>query len=89
MTSTPGLTFDLDLSHIVGILQALLHLTAVEARVVVLQAIQPQGEVGWGGSIMEQGGSVLVGLADLHPVPSGHQDLSLVSLGQHAPLDPW
>lgn len=81
------LTFDLDLSHVVSVLQALLHLAAVEAAVVLPQALQPQGEVGGGGGVIEQPGSVLVGLADSHPVAARHQDLRVSAVSQNAPFD--
>lgn len=81
------LTFDLDLSHIVRVLQALLNLAAVEAGVVLPHALQTQGEVGGGVSVIEQRGSVLVGLADPHLVAAGHKDLRLSAVGQNAPFD--
>ena len=83
-----SLTFDLDVSQVVGVLQALLHLAAVEAGVVLPQALQPQGEVGGGVGVVEQRGSVFVGLVDPHPVAAGDQDLRLRALSQNAPFDP-
>lgn len=83
-----SLTFDLDLSDVVSVLQALLHLAAVEAGVVLPQTLQPQREVGGGIGVIEQRGSVLVGLADSHPVAAGNQDLCLFAVSQYAPFDP-
>lgn len=45
-------TFDLDLDKVVGILQALLDLAAVEACVVVQQVVEFQGEVSRGRVIV-------------------------------------
>lgn len=47
-----------------------------------------QGEVGGGVGVVEQGGAASVGLADLHPVATGNQDLCLLLVNHDAPFDP-
>lgn len=70
-----------------SILQPLLHLAAIEAGVILPQALQAEGEVCGGVGVVEERGSVFVGLADSHPVATGHQDLSVLTLSQEAPFD--
>lgn len=82
------LTFDLDQGRVAIVLQALLHLAAVEAAVAASQALQVQGEVGGRAGVVEQRGAASVGLADLHPVATGNQDLRLLFVSQKAPFDP-
>lgn len=82
------LTFDLDLDHIISVLQALLHLAAIEAGVVLPQVLQSQGKVCRGVGIVQKRGSVFVGLVDSHPVTAGHQDLRLLIFVEDAPFDP-
>lgn len=83
------LTLDLDQHHIISVLQPLLHLAAIEASVVLPQALQPQGEVCRGEGVVQQRGSVLVDLVDSHPVATSHQDLRLLTMPQDAPFDSW
>ncbi|PWA23908.1 hypothetical protein CCH79_00010804 [Gambusia affinis] len=75
--------------HIICVLQPLLHLAAIEASVVLPQALQPQGEVCRGEGVVQQRGSVLVDLVDSHPVATSHQDLRLLTMPQDAPFDSW
>lgn len=82
------LTFDLDQYCIVIALQALLHRTAVDATITPSQALQVQGEVGRGVGVVEQGSTASVGLADLHPVAAGNQDLHLLIVNDDTPFDP-
>lgn len=83
------LTFDLDQYRIVIALQALLHLAAVNATIAPSQALQVQGEVGGRVGVVEQGSTPSVGLADLHSVATGNQDLRLLIVNHDAPFDPW
>lgn len=82
------LTFDLDQRHVAILLQALLHLAAVDAAVAASQALEVQREVGGRAGVVEQRGAALVGLADLHRVATGNQDLRLLLVNQKAPFDP-
>lgn len=82
------LTFDLDQYCVIIALQALLHSAAVDATIAPSQALQVQGEVGRGVGVVEQGSTAPVGLADLHPVAAGNQDLRLLIVNHNAPFDP-
>lgn len=76
------------MDHIVSILQALLYLAAVETCVVLPQVFQLQGEVSRGVGVVQQWGSILEGLADLHSVPTRYQYFCVSTVSQYTPLDP-
>lgn len=71
-----------------AVLDAVLHVAAVDPRVIGAQLGEQQGGVGVALVEDGQGGAEAVVLAYLHPVPSGYQDLCLPALGDEGPLDP-
>lgn len=86
--SPPGGTFDSELEDVVAVLDAVLHVAAVDARVIGPQLGEQQGRVGVALVEDGQGGAEPVILAHLHPVPTRYQDLHLLALGDEGPLDP-
>lgn len=86
--SPPWSTFDFDMEDVVAVLDAVLHVTAVDARVVGAQLGEQQGGVGVALVKDGQGGAQPIVLAHLHPVPPSYQDLHLPALRDEGPLDP-
>lgn len=84
----PRGTFDLDVEDVVAVLDAVLHVAAVDARVVGPQLGEQQGGVGVALVEDGQGGAQAIVLAHLHSVPPRYQDLHLPALRDEGPLDP-
>jgi len=72
----------------VAVLDAVLHVAAVDPRVVGPQLGEQQRGVGVALVEDGQGGAEAIVLAYLHPVPPGYQDLHLPALRDEGPLDP-
>lgn len=85
--SPPG-TFDSEVEDVVAVLDAVLHVAAVNPRVVGAQLGEQQRGVGVALVEDGQGGAEAIVLAHLHPVPPCYQDLHLPALGDEGPLDP-
>lgn len=71
-----------------AVLDAVLHVTAVDPRVVGAQLGEQEGGVGVALVEDGQGGPQPIVLAHLHPVPPSYQDLHLPALRDKGPLDP-
>lgn len=84
----PACTFDSEVEDVVAILDAVLHITAVDPRVVGAQLSEQQRGVSV--ALLEdwQGGTEAVVLTHLHPFPPCYQDLCLPAFGDEGPLDP-
>lgn len=84
----PACTFDSEVEDVVAVLDAMLHITAVDPRVVGAQLGEQQRGVSV--TLMEdgQGGTEAVVLTHLHPFPSCYQDLRLPAFRDEGPFDP-